>query len=125
LRLTIELGPQPRDRSVPIIATSARGFDIQPIEWSGDSPVDLLRCVEEAAGPLGIAKGDGFHLLRHFYASLLLDVYGHLWPEGEDLTRMAVDVTFKNFRNVEAVASNLHPPPPKKAQVTGLTVESP
>lgn len=58
-----------------------------------------------AAGePLGIAKGEGFHLLRHFYASLLinsgqsvktiqerlghqsavitLDVCGHLWPEG-------------------------------------------
>jgi integrase len=73
-----------------------------------------------AAEPLGIAKGDGFHLLRHFYASLLiesgqsvksiqerlghqsavitLDVYGHLWPEGEDLTRTAVDDAFAKLR---------------------------
>ncbi len=73
-----------------------------------------------AAEPLGIAKGEGFHLLRHFYASLLiesgqsvksiqdrlghrsavitLDVYGHLWPEGEDLTRAAVDTAFGALR---------------------------
>ena len=68
------------------------------------------------AEPLGIAKGDGFHQLRHFYASLLihsgqsvkaiqeylghqsavltLDTYGHLWPQGEDLARGAVDEAF-------------------------------
>ena len=56
-----------------------------------------------AAGPLGIPLGDGYHQLRHFYASVLiragesvktvqerlghtsaqmtLDVYAHLWPE--------------------------------------------
>ena len=67
----------------------------------------------DAAGPLGIAKGDGFHQLRHFYVSLLiragesvktvqirlghtsaqmtLDVYAGLWPEDEDRTRMAID----------------------------------
>ena len=66
-----------------------------------------------AAGPLGIATGDGFHVLRHFYASLLirygesvkivqerlghasaqitLDTYAHLWPDSEDSTRAAVD----------------------------------
>lgn len=65
------------------------------------------------ARPLGIPTGDGFHLLRHFYASLLiragesvktvqerlghtsatmtLDIYGHLWPGDEDRTRAAVD----------------------------------
>lgn len=65
------------------------------------------------AGPLGIPTGDGFHQLRHFYASVLiragesvktvqerlghtsaqmtLDVYSHLWPEDEDRTRSAVD----------------------------------
>jgi integrase len=65
------------------------------------------------AGPLGIPTGDGFHLLRHFYASLLiragesvkvvqerlghasavmtLDVYGHMWPGDDDRTRDAVD----------------------------------
>jgi integrase len=66
-----------------------------------------------AAGPLGIPLGDGYHQLRHFYASVLiragesvkvvqerlghtsaqmtLDVYSHLWPEDEDRTRAAVD----------------------------------
>ena len=66
-----------------------------------------------AAGPLGIPQGDGFHQLRHFYASVLiragesvkvvqerlghtsaqmtLDIYSHLWPEDEDRTRSAVD----------------------------------
>ena len=66
-----------------------------------------------AAGPLGIPTGSGFHLLRHFYASVLiqegesvkviqdrlghtsaqmtLDIYGHLWPENDDRTRAAVD----------------------------------
>jgi integrase len=66
-----------------------------------------------AAGPLGIPLGDGFHQLRHFYASVLirhaqsvkvvqerlghtsaqmtLDIYSHLWPEDEDRTRAAVD----------------------------------
>lgn len=55
----------------------------------------------------------GFHELRHYYASLLidkgasvktvqkrlghksavetLDTYGHLWPDSEDQTRRAVD----------------------------------
>ena len=73
----------------------------------------------KVAQPLGIPKGDGLHQLRHFYASLLihhglsvkaiqeylghhsavltLDTYGHLWPDGEDLTRAAVDVAFKGF----------------------------
>ena len=67
----------------------------------------------EAADPLGIPLGDGFHQLRHFYASVLiaagssvkvvqerlghtsaqmtLDVYSHLWPEDDDKTRSAVD----------------------------------
>jgi hypothetical protein len=66
-----------------------------------------------AAGPLGIPLGDGYHQLRHFYASVLiragesvkvvqerlghtsaemtLDIYSHLWPEDEDRTRTAVD----------------------------------
>jgi integrase len=72
------------------------------------------------AEPLGIAKGDGFHQLRHFYASLLihsgqsvkpiqeylghqsavltLDTYGHLWPQGEDLARGVVDDAFLSLR---------------------------
>lgn len=64
------------------------------------------------AGPLGIAPGDGYHQLRHFYASVLisanmsikvvqerlghasatatLKTYAHLLPEDEDRTRAAV-----------------------------------
>jgi integrase len=74
-----------------------------------------------AAGPLGIPTGDGFHQLRHFYASLLiragesvktvqdrlghssaqmtLDVYSHLWPEDEERTRAAVDSAFARERS--------------------------
>jgi integrase len=66
-----------------------------------------------AADPLGIAKGEGFHQLRHFYASTLiaagcsvkevqerlghtsaamtLDVYSHLWPSDDDRTRTVTD----------------------------------
>jgi len=66
-----------------------------------------------AATPLGIPTGRGFHLLRHYYASLLiahgesvkvvqdrlgdrsatitLDTYAGLWPDSEDGTRVAVD----------------------------------
>jgi integrase len=65
------------------------------------------------ARPAGLAKGTGFHALRHHYASTLiragesvkvvqerlghtsatmtLDVYGHLFPDDEDRTRGAVD----------------------------------
>jgi integrase len=60
-----------------------------------------------------LPEGTGFHELRHYYASLLidkgasvktiqarlghksaletLDTYGHLWPDSEDQTRKAVD----------------------------------
>jgi integrase len=66
---------------------------------------------------LGIPADDGFHTLRHFYASALiragesvkvvqqrlghasatmtLDVYSHLWPEDEDNTRAAIDGILK------------------------------
>jgi integrase len=75
---------------------------------------------QTAAGPLGIPKGDGYHQLRHFYASLLirhgesvkvvqerlghssaqmtLDVYSHLWPDSDDSTRAAVDAVLGNSR---------------------------
>jgi integrase len=60
--------------------------------------------------------GDGFHQLRHFYASVLirsgesvkvvqkrlghtsatmtLDIYGHLWEQDEEHTRTAIDDVF-------------------------------
>lgn len=66
-----------------------------------------------AADQIGIAKGDGFHELRHHYASLLissgcsvtvvqrrlghataqetLDTYSHLWPDDDEKTIAAVD----------------------------------
>ena len=65
------------------------------------------------ARELGIAPGEGLHVLRHYYASLLirhgesvkvvqerlghasatetLDTYSHLWPDSDDRTREAVD----------------------------------
>jgi integrase len=67
---------------------------------------------QKAARPLGIPPGEGFHQLRHFYASLLirhgenvkvvaerlgdtpqmvLNGYPHLWPGDDDRTRQAVD----------------------------------
>jgi integrase len=67
-----------------------------------------------AVEPLGVPKGDGYHQLRHFYASALighgesvkvvqqrlghasalmtLDTYAHLWPDSDDSTRAAVDL---------------------------------
>jgi integrase len=66
-----------------------------------------------AATPAGLPTGTTFHDLRHFYASVLirhgcsvkavqkrlghqsatetLDTYSHLWPDGDDETRDAVD----------------------------------
>ncbi len=66
-----------------------------------------------AARAAGIPDGTGLHLLRHYYASLLirygesvktvqarlghataaetLDTYSHLWPDSDDRTRQAVD----------------------------------
>ncbi len=65
------------------------------------------------AGQVGVPVGTGLHLLRHYYASLLirhgesvktvqarlghasatetLDTYAHLWPDSEDRTREAID----------------------------------
>jgi len=96
---TFGLGPD------GLLFTGPRGGPIRRTTFS-----DMWR---EAAGPLGIANGDGFHQLRHFYVSLLiragesvktvqvrlghasaqmtLDVYAGLWPEDEDRTRIAVD----------------------------------
>ena len=66
-----------------------------------------------AARSTGLPDGTGLHLLRHYYASLLirygesvktvqarlghataaetLDTYSHLWPDSDDRTREAVD----------------------------------
>jgi len=88
-----------------LVFTNERGGPIARSTFS-----DVWR---RAADPLGIPSGDGFHILRHFYASLLihhgesvkvvqerlghssaqmtLDVYSHLWPDSEDETRTAVD----------------------------------
>lgn len=88
-----------------LIFTGPRGGPIRRTTFS-----DTWQSV---AAPLGIPSGDGFHQLRHVYASLLiragesvktvqsrlghtsaqmtLDVYSHLWPEDEDRTRAAID----------------------------------
>ncbi|HEX9548640.1 MAG TPA: site-specific integrase, partial [Acidimicrobiales bacterium] len=88
-----------------LVFTSAKGGPVWQPSFS--------RIWSPVAGPLGIPAGDGFHQLRHFYASTLiragesvkvvqerlghasaamtLDVYSHLWPEDEERTRSAVD----------------------------------
>lgn len=65
------------------------------------------------AATAGLERGTGMHVLRHFYASMLiehgesvkvvqarlghasatetLDTYAHLWPDSDDRTRQAVD----------------------------------
>lgn len=96
-----------------------------------------------AAGPLGVPVGNGYHQLRHFYASVLikagesvktvqehlghtsaqmtLDVYAHLWPEDDDCTRSAVDDVLGSR------APRAHRPmKPTNPQVTGpVTVSRP
>lgn len=69
-----------------------------------------------AARAVGWPRGKGVHLLRHYYASLLirygesiktvqarlghataaetLDTYSHLWPDSADRTREAIDAAF-------------------------------
>ena len=77
----------------------------------------LLRLVAPSSSPARhFETGEGYHLLRHYYASVLidagesvkvvqdrlghtsaqmtLDIYGHLWPENDDTTRAAVDRAF-------------------------------
>jgi integrase len=98
-----------------VLFTGAWGGRLGTTSWSG-----IWRPV---AQPLGIPAGDGFHLLRHFYASSLirtgcsvkevqarlgnrsgtitLDVYGHLWPSDEDRTRMATAAVFKELEELE------------------------
>jgi len=74
---------------------------------------DFGRLWRPAAKAAGLPEGTGLHLLRHYYASLLirygesvkivqarlghataaetLDTYSHLWPDSDDRTREAVD----------------------------------
>jgi integrase len=90
------------------LVQTGEGVRTQPRRHGGKD-----RLLRRAAGPLGIPTGDGYHVLRHFYASLLinsgesvkvvqdrlghasaqitLDTYSHLWPDSEDKTRAAVD----------------------------------
>ena len=86
-----------------------------------------------AARAAGLPHGTGLHLLRHYYASLLirygesvktvqarlghataaetLDTYSHLWPDSDDRTREAVDSQLRGTPrqvedNVRTVASD-------------------
>lgn len=82
-----------------------------------------------AARVAGIPQGKGVHLLRHYYASLLirygesiktvqarlghataaetLDTYSHLWPDSADRTREAIDEAFGNRVTPTAVPPDL------------------
>jgi integrase len=87
-----------------LIFTNSLGVRVGHANWG--------RVWLAVAGPLGLDKGDGFHQLRHFYASTLiqggesvkmvqerlghadasmtLNVYSHLWPD-DDHARTATD----------------------------------
>jgi integrase len=115
-----------RPRTIPLPDTVLTAL-VEHVRVFGLGPHGLLFTTEagrpvrgcwtiwrKVADPLGIPKSDGYHTLRHFYASLLirhgespkvvqerlghasskmtLDIYSHLWPEDEDRTRAAVDV---------------------------------
>jgi integrase len=88
-----------------LVFSTWAGSRVSHATWS-----DTWRAV---AAPLGIASGEGFHLLRHWYASCLiasgasvkevqerlghssalmtLDIYGHLWEGDDERTRAATD----------------------------------
>jgi integrase len=133
-----------RPRTIPLpgfvideLAAHVKEFGLGPSDlvFTGPSGGALRRTTfsdnwRAVAEPLGIPKGDGFHQLRHFYASLLihkgesvkviqkrlghqsavltLDTYGHLWPDTEEATRVAVDEAFRGLsaRSVHAGASH-------------------
>jgi integrase len=80
-----------------------------------------------AARPLGIPLGDGFHQLRHFYASVLIhggadivlvqkmlghasltttQIYAHLFPNSDDMVRTAVDRAMRSLRKDPAESSS-------------------
>jgi integrase len=104
-----------------LLFTNAKGRPVSESTWS--------KTWISAAGPLGIPSGNGYHQLRHFYASTLiragcsikeiqerlghtsakmtLDVYSHLWPEDEDRTRSAVDAVLGRARGAHAAGGEL------------------
>ncbi len=80
-----------------------------------------------AARPLGIPLGDGFHLLRHYYASVLIhggadivlvqrmlghaslettQIYSHLFPKSDDMVRKAVDRAMRSLRSAQDETSS-------------------
>lgn len=94
-----------------LIFTGTRGGPIRRTSFA-----DTWRSV---AGPLGVPPGDGYHQLRHFYASVLiragesvkvvqerlghtlaemtLGTNGHLWPGDDERTRAAVDKVLRGL----------------------------
>jgi integrase len=92
--------------SIQLFFTTAR---VRPVRRSSFGEM-WQNTVDQA----GLAKGTGFHELRHYYASLLirhgesvktvqarlghasasetLDTYSHLWPDSDDRTRQAIDL---------------------------------
>lgn len=81
----------------------------------------------------GARRGTGFHDLRHYYASLLiqhgesvktvqrrlghataaetLDTYAHMWPDSEDRTRGAIDPVLVTSRRSLSVTGRQSPQP--------------
>jgi integrase len=93
-----------------LVFTNDQGGPISRTRFSADVWRPTIACAA------GVPAGTGFHALRHFYASLLiqegasvkvvqarlghanatetLNTYAHLWPDSEDHTRAAIDRVF-------------------------------
>ncbi len=100
-----------------LIFTNDRG---EPIRRNSFSLI-----FRRAGDQVGIEKGDGFHELRHHFASLLissgcsvtvvqrrlghataqetLDTYSHLWPDDDEKTTSAVDSRLAPALSVESL----------------------
>lgn len=103
-------GGATRTEIVQLVFTDEEGLPIRRTAFSS-------KVWRPASKLVGLEPGEGFHGLRHFFASLLirhgenvktvqarlghanasetLDTYSHLWPDHEDRTRDAVDGVFR------------------------------
>lgn len=103
-----------------------RGASVDGLVFTNSQGAPLRRSAfgaawHRAGGRIGLPAGATFHDLRHFYASLLiahgcsvkavqkrlghqsametLDTYSHLWPDGDDETRDAVDTVLGDLQS--------------------------
>ncbi|MEU6705772.1 tyrosine-type recombinase/integrase [Streptomyces wuyuanensis] len=102
---------KPRERKAMLLFPNERGEAVRRSKWSRVWEIILERANKNLEDPVPV--GSTMHDLRHFYASALikhresvktvqkrlghskpsitLDIYTHLWPDGEDTTAEAVE----------------------------------